>query len=223
MSVRDKKILIIFLGVLVLVAAFFFGYRPLNEKKVTLEAENTSLRDTYADLSMKAANADMYKKEIKVMNTKMEEIFTHFPSYLQTENEIMDVVALEKLESVSIPSITIADPVAVDLAQKEEGTAEGDGTQTSLPTTAYQLYDVNSSVSFESSYKGLKDLIRAISKDTSRKSVGTVSATFESETGLVHGSMVYDTYFVYGLDKDYEAPVVPSIPHGIDNIFGTVK
>ena len=79
MSVRDKKILIVFLGVLVFVAAFFLGYRPLNEKKATLEAENASLRDTYADLSMKAANADMYTKEIKMMNTKIEEIFTHYP------------------------------------------------------------------------------------------------------------------------------------------------
>ena len=71
MSVRDKKILVVFLGILVVVAAFFLGYRPLNEKKATLEAENASLRDTYADLSMKASNADMYTKEIKMMNTKM--------------------------------------------------------------------------------------------------------------------------------------------------------
>lgn len=224
MSVRDKKILIVFLGVLVFVAAFFLGYRPLNEKKATLEAENASLRDTYEDLSMKAANADMYTKEIKMMNTKIEEIFTHYPSYLQTENEIMDAVTLEKVTDAHIPSLTIAEPVAIDLAQMgEEENTEAEGTESSAPASAYQLYDVSSSISFESSYKGLKDLINIIGKDAKRKSVGTVSATFDNATGLVHGSMVYDTYFVYGLDKDYVDPVVPSMPHGIDNIFGTVE
>ena len=228
MSVRDKKILVVFLGILVVVAAFFLGYRPLNEKKATLEAENASLRDTYADLSMKASNADMYTKEIKMMNTKMEEIFTHYPSYLQTENEIMDAVAFEEITDAFIGSLTISAPVAVDTlgegepAEGTEGTEETSEAQTQESAFPYQLYDVNSTITFESGYKGMKDLIDIIANDRNKKSVRTLSAVFDNTEGKITGNMSYDTYFIYGLDKPYVEPSVPEIKHGTSNIFGTV-
>ena len=225
MSVRDKKILVVFLGILVVVAAFFLGYRPLNEKKATLEAENASLRDTYADLSMKASNADMYTKEIKMMNTKMEEIFTHYPSYLQTENEIMDAVAFEEITDSFIGSLTISAPVAVDIlgeGESTEGTEETSEAQTQESAFPYQLYDVNSTITFESGYKGMKDLIDIIANDRNKKSVRTLSAVFDNTEGKITGNMSYDTYFIYGLDKPYVEPSVPEIKHGTKNIFGTV-
>ena len=228
MSVRDKKILVVFLGILVVVAAFFLGYRPLNEKKATLEAENASLRDTYADLSMKASNADMYTKEIKMMNTKMEEIFTHYPSYLQTENEIMDAVAFEEITDAFIGSLTISAPVAVDIlgeGASAEGTGETGETgeaQTQEAAFPYQLYDVNSTITFESGYQGMKDLIDIIANDRNKKSVRTLSAVFDNAEGKITGNMSYDTYFIYGLDKPYVEPSVPEIKHGTKNIFGTV-
>lgn len=228
MSVRDKKILVVFLGILVVVAAFFLGYRPLNEKKATLEAENASLRDTYADLSMKASNADMYTKEIKMMNTKMEEIFTHYPSYLQTENEIMDAVAFEEITDAFIGSLTISAPVAVDIlgegasAEGTGGTGETGEAQTQEAAFPYQLYDVNSTITFESGYKGMKDLIDIIANDRNKKSVRTLSAVFDNTEGKITGNMSYDTYFIYGLDKPYVEPSVPEIKHGTKNIFGTV-
>lgn len=228
MSVRDKKILVVFLGILVVVAAFFLGYRPLNEKKATLEAENASLRDTYADLSMKASNADMYTKEIKMMNTKMEEIFTHYPSYLQTENEIMDAVAFEEITDAFIGSLTISAPVGVDTlgeGASAEGTGETGETgeaQTQEAAFPYQLYDVNSTITFESGYQGMKDLIDIIANDRNKKSVRTLSAVFDNTEGKITGNMSYDTYFIYGLDKPYVEPSVPEIKHGTKNIFGTV-
>lgn len=222
MSARDKKIVIVLLGVIVVALAYFFGHRPLTEKRATLEAENASLRDTYADLSMKAANADMYQKEIKIMNTKIEEIFTHYPSYLQIENGIMDAVALEEVTESTIPSLTISDPVAVAVGTEQAAPAEDGSEAPATPELPYQLYDINSTISFQSGYAGMKKLIDVIANDTKRKSVGTLSVTFDASSGKVSGSMVYDTYFVYGLDKPYVEPSVPSIKHGTPNIFGTI-
>lgn len=230
MSVRDKKILLVFFGILVLVAAFFFGYRPLNEKKATLEAENVSLRDTYADLSMKAANADMYNKEIKMMNTKMEEIYTHYPSFLQTENQIMDAVAFEDVTDADISALTISEPVAKEITadgQSEDANgqsedANGQVTEGDVSNIPYQLYDVNTTMSFECGYKGFKKMIQVITNDSQRKSIGTVSAVFNNTDGTIQGNMTYDTYFIYGLDKSYVEPSTPEIKHGTNNIFGTV-
>ena len=227
MSARDKKIVIVFLGVVVFALAFFLGYRPLNEKRAILNAENATLRDTYADLSMKAANADMYQKEIKVMESKMEEIFTHYPSFLQIENEIMDAVALENQTKSFISSLAIADPVAIDIGTgTEEGetaaVTEGETAAEQASEVSHQLFKVNTSMSFQSGYEGMKQLVDAIATDNNRKSVGTLSAVFNTEDGKITGNMTYDTYFVNGLDKPYIEPTVPSIKHGVENIFGTI-
>ena len=231
MSARDKKIVIVLLGVIVFALAFFFGHRPLNEKKASLNAQNAALRDTYADLSMKAANADMYQKEIKIMNTKMEEIYTHYPSFLQIENEIMDAVELENRTKSLITSLAIADPVAIDIAVggategEAEAVSEGEATTeetTVSSATSYQLFRINTSMSFQSGYEGMKQLVELIATDNDRKSVGTLSAVFNTEEGLINGNLTYDTYFVNGLDKPYLEPTVPSIKHGVNNIFGTI-
>ena len=35
--------------------------------------------------------------------------------------------------------------------------------------------------------------------------------------------MLVDSYFLYGLDKPYEAPYIPAVPHGTNNLFGTTN
>lgn len=37
------------------------------------------------------------------------------------------------------------------------------------------------------------------------------------------GEMLVDSYFLYGLDKPYEAPYIPAVPHGTNNLFGTTN
>ena len=143
----------------------------------------------------------------------------------------MDAISLEKATESTISSLSIADPVAVEVviggegeATAEEAVAEdGSVSETVVNSSTYQLYDVNSAITFETGYKGMKDLIQLIASDTKRKSVGTLSATFNAETGKISGNMTYDTYFVYGLDKPYMEPEVPAMEHGIKNIFGTVN
>ena len=69
----------------------------------------------------------------------------------------------------------------------------------------------------------MKQLVDIIANDNNRKSVGTLSAVFNVEDGKITGNMTYDTYFVNGLDKPYVEPNVPSIKHGVKNIFGTIQ
>lgn len=227
MSARDKKIVIVLLGAIVLALAFFFGHRPLKEKRDILNAENASLRDMYADLSMKAADADMYSKEIKQMNSKMEEIFVHYPSSLLTENEIMDAVSFETETKSIISSLSISEPVAVEIGASESGEVQyaEDGTpieNSAQATVPYELYNVATNITFEAGYEGMKQLIDIIATDSKKKSVGTLSAVFDNEQGKISGNMAYNTYFVNGLDKPYVEPTVPAIKHGTKNIFGTV-
>ena len=244
-SSRDKKLLIVFGGILLLVLVFFFVYRPTMEKNDVLVQENEVLQTRLWDLQAKEAMKDDYLQETDRMTKEINQLIASFPSYLMYENEIMDAVALEGGEDVSISALTISDPVMIPVVAADstsvdgtattdttdgtatdgtatDGTATDGTTVTSNLSNQYALYDVNSAITYESSYAGLKKMIAQIADAKDRKSITTLTATFDEETGELNGSISFEAYFVMGQDKEYVPADIPSVSHGTNNIFGTI-
>lgn len=255
MKTKEKRLVIILCGIIVLALAYFLGFQRFMESKEQLETQNNALRMQYSDLSAKAAKAKEYEALTEEMNGKMEVILANYPSYLQIENSIMDIAKLEDKTKSYVSSLTISDPVAVDVITQEtstdatgtqtttdtgdtatsDGTAStGDGTAAANGTTTdanqqvdtsgmgYQLYDVSASITFDTKYNGLKQLLKLVVQSEDKKKVDSLMATFDNTTGGITGTMVMDSYFLYGLDKPYEDAEIPDMPHGTDNIFGSV-
>lgn len=244
MSARDKKIVIVLIGFIVLALAYFLVFMKAQEEREVLKVENANLQSQYDDLSLKASQSEMYKTETAKMNEEMEAIYTKFPSYLKIENGIMDVVELENATNSFVSSFTVGEPSAKDVIvenptantdastdaqttdnQTTGGTTDGttDTTQTDNTGVPYQLYDVSTIIEFQSGYAGTKSLINMVVGDSEKKTIDTLNLTYDSGEGKMTGSMLYDTYFLYGLDKPYEAPTIPNINHGTQNVFGTVN
>lgn len=244
MSARDKKIIIVLIGAVILALSYFLVFQQAQEKKAQLESENTTLRQKYQELSALAAKADDYKVEISTMNEEMEKLLKHYPSYLMIENTIMDVVSLEEETKTSVSSLSVAAPVAIDVntgdvadssttnntdVENTETTDTTDMDTTDTDTTApvqtqisYQLYGVDNTVVFKANNTGLKKLIELVAKTDNRQKVSSLTVAFDESEGKLNGTLVYDAYFLYGIDKPYEAPYIPSMPHGTDDVFGTV-
>lgn len=242
MSTRDKKLLIILAGVAVLALTYFFVFSPQADKREQLQIENTNLKSQYSQLSALAAKADDYTEETQNMSDDMQKIYDNFPSYLQTENGIMDAVAIEKSTNTTISELTVSDPVAIDVVATQSDNTGNDSSTDSVETpsdsdssstqdnsnvqssvSGYQLYDVNSAMSFTTEYHGLKSVLEQVLGSTNKKTISSLNINFDDSTGNLTGELVADSYFVFGLDKPYEPPVIPSIPHGTDNLFGTLN
>ena len=236
MSARDKKIVIVLIGFIVLALAYFLVFMKAQEEREVLKVENANLQSQYDDLSLKASQSEMYKTETAKMNEEMEAIYTKFPSYLKIENGIMDVVELENATNSFVSSFTVGEPSAKDVivenptantdASTDAQTTDNqttDTTQTNNTGVPYQLYDVSTIIEFQSGYAGTKSLINMVVGDSEKKTIDTLNLTYDSGEGKMTGSMLYDTYFLYGLDKPYEAPTIPNINHGTQNVFGTVN
>ena len=236
MSVRDKKIVIILAGVIVFALAYFFVYSPASNEKAQLEVENQNLKTQYADLSEKASHAEEYRTSMETMSAENSTIYDKFPSYLQIEDGIMDVVSLEKSTNSFVSNFTVSDPVSqpvitegnvtttqeMDAATNNTDT-EGATTETQSFTEPYQLYDVSTVMDFSTDYAGTKSLITNIVGDSQKKTISTLNLTFDSSNGKLQGSMLFDSYFLYGLDKPYEGETIPNINHGTSNVFGITK
>ena len=66
-------------------------------------------------------------------------------------------------------------------------------------------------------------MLEQVIGSTDKKTISSLNVNFDDSTGELSGALNTDSYFLYGLDKPYQAPVIPEIPHGTDNLFGTLN
>lgn len=245
-SERDKKILIVFVGILIFALVYYFPIRGYTEDAEKLNTENVGLTAKLAELEAKVARESEIKAETTNYEADTLALVAKFPSFLQVENEIMDIVGLEKELKVEVPLITVNTPVemkgtdtpevaeaaeapqevATEEAPEADSTTEApaaDETEVA-PAAAnkYKLYDMSTNINYKGGYDSLKKFLDKIAKSTDKKSINSVSLTFDNKTGNLDGNIVYDSYFLAGSDRPYEEIITKTIRHGTKNIFGTV-
>ena len=245
-SERDKKILIVFVGILIFALVYYFPIRSYTEDAEKLNTENVGLTAKLAELEAKVARESEIKAETTNYEADTLALVAKFPSFLQVENEIMDIVGLEKELKVEVPLITVNTPVemkasdtpevaeapaapqevATEEAPEEASTTEAPvADETGVaPAVAnkYKLYDMSTNINYKGGYDSLKKFLDKIAKSTDKKSINSVSLTFDNKTGNLDGNIVYDSYFLVGSDRPYEEIITKTIRHGTKNIFGTV-
>lgn len=244
-SERDKKILIVFVGILIFALVYYFPIRSYTEDAEKLNTENVGLTAKLAELEAKVARESEIKAETTNYEADTLAMVAKFPSFLQVENEIMDIVGLEKELKVEVPLITVNTPVemkasdtpevaeaaeapqevATEEAPEEASTTDApaaDETEVAPAANKYKLYDMSTNINYKGGYDSLKKFLDKIAKSSDKKSINSVSLTFDNKTGNLDGNIVYDSYFLVGSDRPYEEIITKTIRHGTKNIFGTV-
>ena len=245
-SERDKKILIVFVGILIFALVYYFPIRGYTEDAEKLNTENVGLTAKLAELEAKVARESEIKAETTNYEADTLAMVAKFPSFLQVENEIMDIVGLEKELKVEVPLITVNTPVemkasdtpevaeapaapqevATEEAPEADSTTEAPAADETEVTPAaankYKLYDMSTNINYKGGYDSLKKFLDKIAKSSDKKSINSVSLTFDNKTGNLDGNIVYDSYFLAGSDRPYEEIITKTIRHGTKNIFGTV-
>lgn len=249
-SERDKKILIVFVGILIFALVYYFPIRSYTEDAEKLNTENVGLTAKLAELEAKVARESEIKAETTNYEADTLAMVAKFPSFLQVENEIMDIVGLEKELKVEVPLITVNTPVEMkasdtpevaeapaapqEVATEEAPEASHEEASTTeapvadetgvAPAVAnkYKLYDMSTNINYKGGYDSLKKFLDKIAKSSDKKSINSVSLTFDNKTGNLDGNIVYDSYFLAGSDRPYEEIITKTIRHGTKNIFGTV-
>ena len=123
-SERDKKIIIIFIGVLIFALVYYFPVRGYHEDSEKISAENVTLTAKLSELEAKVAREAEIKAETTNYEAETMTMAAKFPSYLKVENEIMDIVGLENELKVDVPLLTVNDPVEVTKNDDEQAKAE---------------------------------------------------------------------------------------------------
>lgn len=104
-SMRDKKILLMFLGVGVFAAGYFFGYRPQMEEAQSIQASTEPLKTRLDDLLKLAADRDFYLKETEDINAKVSEYTSAFPADIRPEDGIVLSMNMENFLDMQISNV----------------------------------------------------------------------------------------------------------------------
>ena len=107
-SMRDKKLLLMFSGVAVFGLGWFFGYRPQMEEAANIEAANKPLEERLSDLLELAGNRDFYISETENAQNKINEYVAKFPSDVKEENGIVLAQNIENSLGIQISNVGIA-------------------------------------------------------------------------------------------------------------------
>lgn len=104
-STRDKKILLMFLGVLLLVLSYFFVYKGQMEEASVIESENVSLQARLNELLEMAKNKEFYEQETREMQTKILDYCEAFPADVRPEDGIVLAQNMENVMDMKISNV----------------------------------------------------------------------------------------------------------------------
>ena len=132
-SMRDKKILLMFIGILVFFVGWYFGYRPQMEKADQIEDLNGALEEQLQDLLELAENKDFYVSETASIKDKISEYISEFPADVRPEDGIVLANKMENELGFQITNVGVGEKEFVasidgsseeDLAQSEQANAQ---------------------------------------------------------------------------------------------------
>lgn len=265
-SERDKKLLLMFAGIVLLALSYFLVYTPQMDEADSIEAENTVLRNRLNELMEMEENRDFYEEEIRRMDAEISNYCQTFPADIREEDGILLAGSMEKKIDMRIsnaglgkkefiasldgsvesaPEVEKRQNLSAKGAQKTqdqlnelEGTDEeavvGSVDNLGNPEKELQefirdakwnptLYRTRDTFQFVTDYKGLKRAVNYLHSQTGRITVDSVSASFDSSTGMLSGNMGINLYSMSNAGAVYEEPEAGHVKLGTKNIFGTIE
>lgn len=232
----DINLLIMLLGVLIAVAAYFLVFTAYNEKTAALESDNAVLQEEVDGLKELADNKQMYIDETARMNTEITDTMARFPAGVLPEDILMYAYTLENTQSVYFESIAMDNAslvtVAVDNAATGDAVEGAEVTEETGDTVVASagmqdtvfLYSTPVTYGFRSTYRSVKEIMEGIVMGQDRMNLQDITLSFDSETGCIKGSLATNIYTMDGTGKYYELLDISGIQLGVDDLFksGTV-
>ena len=234
---REKNMIVILVGILLVFSSYYLGYLKLKEKTEIIKQQNQILESQIQTLESISETKDEYVAKTAQMQTEMNAIIQKFPADMISEDVILYVKNLEQKTDSYVHNITIPERQYVNItAETEEDvlssfedvtgaiSAYGFVNDGKIPNTRnMQLAQVESVVNSSVTYKGLKEIVKDIAENDNRKSVDNISLVFNENTGDLAGSMTIIYYTLSGTGREYLQPTVTGTSHGIVCIFGGLK
>lgn len=204
MSERDKNLLLVFGGILLVVVVIQFGFRNILSENKEQKANQAALETELKELDVIQKNEKEYTAQTKEWKKKTKEYYKEFPVMVKARDQILYASEIEKrYDSLEISKVSM-----------EEGELVAETDDASL-----SIYGVPTNLECRVSYAQLKDWLHRIPKEKERKSINEIVLTLDEASGNLVGDIKMKQYYMLGTGEEYQPSEIKDVTKGTDNIF----
>ena len=213
MSDRDIKLLAIVLFIIIIVAPIFFILRPYKTRIEEVEAHISALQERQSFLAKLNENRQFYFDSIELLTNERTKIIADYAEGLRDENTVMFLANTERQIPFAMRALSFSEgePTAISSSSVD---ANGEYVEGLAALTSF------TAVQFTADYEPTKDFLKYILDRNKRTVVTTFNMDQNEDTGKIEGELIIAHYAVSGEGRELEDAKIPSVPHGLERIFG---
>jgi hypothetical protein len=213
MSDRDLKLLVIVLIAIVIACPIFFVLRPYSNRINETEEHIAKLQERQSFLAKLNENRAFYNSSIALLSEERSKIIADFSEGLRDENSLIYLANTERQIPIALRELSFAEKEPTQISEStvdaEGKVVEGLVAKTSITTVGYAA-----------EYEDIKEFLKFILDSDKRTVLTAVSMDQNDENGNIEGVFVLNQYAVTGEGRELAPAVIPTVPHGVDNVFG---
>ena len=239
-SNREKRMLLMLFGVILMVLSYVAVFRPQMDKASEISAQNETLDSRLDELLDMAAKKEYYQRETQNMQDEIDKYCEQFPADIKEEDGIVLAQNIEKASGITIDTVgtgvrlMVSDDGTVDeeSTEQQQTLSEQDNAATkeqvdkiegNTEATTETQQQTDDALSYKGSYENLKKAVTYINGQTGRMTVENITMTFDSGSGGLTGTMTVNIYSMSGIGNQYSEPDAGTSTYGKKNLFGTLQ
>lgn len=215
---RDKVLLLVLAGVLILFAVYMTVVKDYNAKRDAAEAQLAELTPQLQQLQEYEANQKNYAAKTTKMGNEIATQMQRFPNDIRSEHIILNAKTLQDALGIKIQSVG-SEPAAL-LSSFQLPLKDESGQYAMQNVYAFTTGENIQCTMGYDQFKSLLDFIYSQNEYTALKSV---SVTYDSETGGLSGTAAITKYFIVPEKYVYTKANTEGVQQGVTNPFGTTK
>lgn len=205
---RDKELLLMLIAFGIMGISYFFRVVVIQEKIGEVRIHKEQLQREYEEHIKVLEKEEQYQKDIKNYNENYQCMLSEYPAGITQENQIAFVADLEERFNTQIVSVSYTDEAELyTFRSVEKGNKK-----------PYRLTVSTLEVPTELTYSQWKEFLEYIDSYPYKNTLPSVSARFDSGTGMVSGVVTLNQYAIRGENRLMETQDL-RIPIGTDSMF----
>jgi hypothetical protein len=240
-SQQDKRLVMVLLSVAVLAAAYFLVFHREMQEAQKIEASNVTDSQRVDVLQNKAAGQEDIIAETEDFRQDITDMLEKYPADVTEEKAITILQDMERQQSTDFKVVQMGFVTDNPVGAGAAGTEETDTTDTAAESAASSALSTDNAagdsfdiienasqaaggylavtVDYEASYQGLKQVAAAVHAYQDRMALSSITATYDSDTGKLSGTLALNMYYIRLAGKEYVTPQIDKISKGVTNLF----
>ena len=214
---KDIKLIIVLVGVLTLVVAYFVVYRNYDQQTQNLQSQIDSLQPELQQLREYDEHKQEYLDGTEAYKENMKSIMLSLPTSVWTEDQIMLARRMEEDLDITDTSESFADSIVVT---QFKGTPLDDidnySDQVDMTSNKYQM-----TLAADMDYSQMKDFLDYVYDEDYMTGLDSITMNYDAEKADLSVSAVINQYtLAYDGAKETDHSV-PEVSKGVHDPFGT--